>query len=130
MSDKIKLVRGDTGPQLIFSVTDSTTGSPIDFSTGTGATASVRFRPVGTTTIKVTMPCLPLPGIVLADGSVDSVTPPYNVAGTGGRLSMSWVATALDTSGEYEGELVITYVNGTQQTVYDMLKFTVREKFG
>jgi hypothetical protein len=32
-------------------------------------------------------------------------------------------------AGDYEGEIQITFVDGTIQTVYDLLKFKLREDF-
>lgn len=125
MSDKIYLVQGDTRPDLVFSITDQNTGLPIDLST---ATTVVKFRANGSTTVKATMNCVPLPGIVQADGTV-SAAAPYNVAGFGGRVAMTWSPTALDTAGDFEGEIEVTFTDGTVQTIYDLLKFKVRSQF-
>jgi hypothetical protein len=35
----------------------------------------------------------------------------------------------LGEAGDYEGEIQITFVDGTIQTVYDLLKFKLREDF-
>jgi hypothetical protein len=40
-----------------------------------------------------------------------------------------WPAGALDTAGSFEGEIEITFADGTVQTVYDRLRFKVREEF-
>lgn len=127
MAEKIKLVQGDTRPQLVFSITDETTGTPVDFSTA-GTSAQMKFRPVGATEVKATMPCGKLSGIVREDGSID-YTAPYDVPGAGGRLYMNWSATALDTEGEFEGEIEITFSDNTVQTVYDAIKFKIRKQF-
>ena len=43
---------------------------------------------------------------------------------------MVWPADSLDVAaGIYEGELQLTMQDGSVQTVYDKLKFKVREQF-
>ena len=43
---------------------------------------------------------------------------------------MIWNRTTLDiAAGTYEGEIVITYSDGRVQTVFDRLKFKVRDDF-
>ncbi len=125
--EKINLVQGDTRPQLVFSVTDDKSGQPFDLS-ASGTTAQLKFRAAGEDTIKATMACGKLPGIVTQDGSID-YNAPYNTLGAGGRLYMNWSADALDEAGEFEGELEITFSDGTVQTAYDLIRFKVREKF-
>jgi hypothetical protein len=126
MAEKIKLVQGDTRPQLVLSLTDETTGNAIDIS---AATTVMKFRATGSTTLIATMTATALPGIVLPDGSVNT-DPPYNVAGKGGRCVINWAPTALDNpAGDYEGEIEILFNDGTIQTVYDVLKFKLREDF-
>lgn len=129
MAGKIRLVRNDTRPQLVFSLTNeqSLTNDPIDLS-DPAITMLFKFRKAGDTAYKNAMPVYPLPGIVLDDGSVD-FTPPYDTLGLGGRCYMNWDATALDEAGDYEGELEITFGDGSIQTAFEILKFTVREDF-
>ena len=110
MADKIKLVQGDTRPTLICTLTDDTTGSAIDI---TGATVLLKFRQVGAT--------------VLTAEITGAVTNP-----TAGVVAFYWSSepTALDgPPGEYEGEIEIQFSDGTIQTVYDPLKFKLREEF-
>lgn len=133
MASKIKLVKDDTGPPIIASITDKNTvtqanpfGAPIDL---TGATVVMFFREIGSTTIKSTLTGTLLTGRVLADGITVDTAAPYNVAGAGGRVSFAFGATTLDTAGEFEGEIQITKADATIQTVYDKYKFTVRADF-
>ena len=109
MSEKIKLVQGDTRPQIKVTLTDDTTGLPVDI---TGATCRMKFRAVGSTELIET-----LTGIVLD--------------GPNGVVVFSWGPTSLDVgAGDYEGEVEVTYASGQGiQTVYDPLKFKVREDF-
>lgn len=109
MADKIKLVRGDTRPQLQLTITDETTGLAIDI---TGATVLMRFRAVGSTAVLDT-----LTGIV--------------TNGAAGQVVIMWGDTTLDVdAGDYEGEVEVTFASGQGiQTVYDVLKFKLREDF-
>lgn len=111
MAEKIKLVQGDTKPQVRVTLTDESSGSPIDI---TGATPRMRFRAVGSTTVLDTL-----------TGSV--------LDGANGVAVFLWNPTTLDVpAGEYEGEIEVTFAagqGGGVQTVYDLLKFKVREDF-
>ena len=52
------------------------------------------------------------------------------ISGSGGTCSMIWPADSLDIpAGIYEGELELTDGSSKVQTVYDKLKFKVREQF-
>lgn len=127
-TDKIRLVQGDTAPQLQLSLTDQRTRRPQDLS-APGTTARLLFREVGADTVKATMPCFAIAGYVDPEtGDVD-YRPPYDVAGRGGRLAMDWSADALDTAGEFEGEVEVTFPDGRVQTAFAILKFQVREQF-
>jgi hypothetical protein len=126
MAEKIKLVQGDTRPQLVLSLTDETTGNAIDIS---AATTVMKFRATGSSTIISTMTATALPGLVLTDGAINSNSP-YDVAGKGGRCVINWSPTALSNpAGDYEGEIEIQFNDGTIQTVYDLLRFKLREEF-
>jgi hypothetical protein len=128
MSDKIKLVQGDTGPQLVLSLTDERTGLPIDLSDA-GTSTRVLFREVGSDTTKAVMSCYPIAGFYDPESGTVQTSAPYDVAGRGGRVAMDWSATALDTEGEFEAEVETTFSDGRIQTAYAILKFTVREQF-
>ena len=110
MADKIKLVQGDTRPALVCTITDETTGLPINL---TGATLAMRFRAIGSTTLQATVP-----------GSVTGAA-----AGQVAFYPASAPAMLQGAPGEYEGEIEITFADGQIQTVYDVLKFKVREDF-
>ena len=127
MASKIKLVKDDTGPQIVFSLKDAFTEEPIDLSNA-GTTLTFFFRAGGSTTLKDTITMAKLTGLQNDDGSITS-TAPYDTAGRGGRCSVPWNATSLDTVGEFEGEIQITFNDGTVQTVYDIQKFSIRADF-
>ena len=126
MADKIRLVQGDTKPAIIISLTDEETEVPIAVN---GATVKLYLRAVGEDTVLLTKTAFLLPGIVTAGGSVDT-SAPYDTLGSGGRLQFVWSAGDLDIEeGAYEGEIEITFSDGSIQTVYDTLKFSLREDF-
>ena len=110
MTDKIKLVQGDTRPALVCTITDETTGDPVNI---TGCTVVMKFRANGLSTLQATVP-----------GSVGN--------GALGQV-VFYPASAPEMlqgePGDYEGEIEITFPDGQIQTVYDPLKFKVREDF-
>jgi hypothetical protein len=108
MAEKIKLVQGDTKPQIKVTLTDETTGEIVDI---TAATPRLKFRAANTDTVLTTM--------------VGSVTD-----GAAGECVFVWPTGALDVEpGDYEGEVEITFEDNTIQTVYDLLKFKLRQDF-
>lgn len=126
MSDKIKLVRNDTGPQIKIVVTDENTGLPVNIS---GAAVIMRFRKLAESTILATVNGILVTGKENEDGTY-TYTAPYDVAGAGGRAVFIWADNDLDVEpGEYEGEVEITFSDGTVQTIYDTLRFKVRQDF-
>lgn len=110
MVTKIKLVQGDTKPALVCSITDEITGVAINI---TGATVLLKFRAAGATILTATV-----------TGSVTN--------GAAGQVTF-YPASAPEmlagVAGDYEGEIQITFSDGTIQTVYDLLKFKLREDF-
>lgn len=109
MAEKIKLVQGDTRPQIAVTLTDEATGNAIDI---TGATCLLKFRAVGSTTLVDTL-----------TGAVTN--------GPAGLVIFVWNSTTLNVeAGDYEGEVEVTFPNNAgKQTVYELLKFKVREDF-
>ena len=108
MSKKIKLVQGNTKPDLVCTVRDEETGGPINIA---GATPRLHFRAAGATKVRETL-----------IGSV--------INGPKGVCTFGWGETSLDGEpGPYEGEIEIVFQDGSTQTVYDILKFNLRAKF-
>lgn len=110
MAEKIKLVQGDTKPALVCNITDEITGAVV---TLTSATVLLKFRAAGSSTLTATV-----------TGTVTN--------GATGQVAF-YPASApemlLGEAGDYEGEIQITFSDGTIQTVYDLLKFKLREDF-
>lgn len=110
MAEKIKLVQGDTRPAIVCTLTDEVTGAVINL---TGATPRLKFRAVGASALTAT-----ITGTV-TDGAAGKcvfypASAPEMLAGE---------------AGDYEGEIEITFSDNQVQTVYDILKFKLREDF-
>ena len=120
-SANLKLVVGDTLPELTITLKDSntaasgqtldpedpTTFAPIDI---TGGTVRVRIREIGTTTVLKTVSC------TITDA-------------TNGVCTMLFPSDTLSAAGLYEGEVELTKADSNIQTVNDLIKFTVRDDF-
>ena len=129
MADKIKLVQGDTRPQIKCVITDDSTGAIVDIS---GAAVALKFRAVGSSAILFTRPGALLAGIEDSSGVASQYSPgeAYALAGSGGRVAFQFAAGNLDIDpGVYEGELEVTFGDGAIQTVYAPLKFQLRKQF-
>jgi len=108
MSEVIKLVQGDTRPQLRVTLTDETTGEAIDIS---GSTCRMFFREVGESGILDT-----LNGVI--------------TSGINGQVVFAWNPNTLaGAEGDYEGEVQVTFPDDTIQSIYKPLKFRVRADF-
>lgn len=110
MSDVIKLVQGDTKPDIALSLYDETTGNPIDITAPT-TLVKVKFRAAGSTTLLSTIDCT----------KIDPATAKVQFNFAGGVLDVE--------PGMYEGEIYITYADNHVQTVFDVLRFRVRQQF-
>lgn len=103
-----KYVQGDTGPQLKITLTNETTNAAVDI---TGATITLHFRAAGETTV-----------LFSRDFTITDAT--------GGEAVLQWQANDLNQdAGAYEGEIEIVKSTGLRETVYDKLKFRIREDF-
>lgn len=114
----IPLVKGDDGPDINITLKDANTGDPGDPDSWDGidvsdpdTTVSMKFRKLNTTTVLETITLSKVDG------------------GNNGDLVLVWNITSLDVdAGNYEGEIEIDE-NGKIQTVFDTLKFKIREQF-
>lgn len=110
MADKIYLVRNDTRPTVSVTLSDAATGAAIDV---TGATVRLKFREAGATELTATL--------------VAALISP-----TEGAVLFDWVGAPAALAGEpgdYEGEIEITFGDGTIHTVYDVIRFHMRGDF-
>lgn len=110
MSERIRLVRGDSLPAIVCSIKDDTTGLPVNL---TGATVRMYFRAAGSIAIQATV--------------LGVITDAVN----GGVVFQPSTAPSMLSGepGNYEGEIEITFSDQTVQTVYQLLKFKIREDF-
>jgi hypothetical protein len=121
--ETINLVAGDDKPEiyltlkdantaasgLVLDPDDSDTWAPIDI---TDADVNVKFRAFGSTTLLDTLSCVKV------------------VPFTDGICYAPWNLDTLDVdAGIYEGEIEIVYDTGRILTLFDKLKFKVRDDF-
>lgn len=105
LNDAIKLVSGDNLPIIQLVLKDEFTGAPIDIA-ASSTTVNVLFRPSGNENTLATLPC--------------------TKTGAPGAVRFNFPGSSLAVpAGLYDGAIVISF-NGNKQTVYDMLKFRVR----
>jgi len=110
MADKIKLVRNDTGPQIKLTLTNQETGTPVNL---TGGTVTMHFRRVGETVVLFSRAAYINPSTA-----------------ANGEAILGWATGALSLeAGDYEGEIEVVRSTGERETVYDVLKFKLREDF-
>ena len=120
--EEINLVAGDSKPEINFTLKDSNTAAagltldPDDSDTWSAIDISdpavtVKFRALGASTVLDTMTCIK--------------TVPID-----GKCYIPWGADTLAVSaGTYEGEISLTYTAGGILTLFDRLKFKVRDDF-
>ena len=120
-SSTVKLVVGDTLPELNFTLKDSNTaaaGKTLDAEDSTtwaavdlsGSTVRFRIREVGSTSVLSTI-----------TGTVTSAA--------NGQVTVAFPSGTWTTSGTFEGEIEHTTSGGGVQTVQDLIKFQVRDDF-
>ena len=123
--ETINLVQGDTKPQLNFTLRDSKTAIVTDPVTTLDEDDSSTWAIINITnyTIKLKFKALNSSTVLFTENL--GIT-----SAAGGTCYMIWPADSLDiTAGIYEGELELTDGSSKVQTVYDKLKFKVREQF-
>jgi hypothetical protein len=120
-SSTVKLVVGDTLPELNFTLKDSNTaasGKTLDEEDNTtwaavnltGGSVKLRIREVGTTTV------------------LSTITATLSSPSTG-ECSLIFPSGTWTSAGTYEGEIEFTKSDGNIQTVQDFIKFKVRDDF-
>ena len=120
-SETVKLVKGDTLPELTITLKDSNTAAsgqsldpedpstfaPIDV---TGGTVRVRVREIGETTILKTI--------------TTSITD-----ASAGKVAMLFPTDTFPSAGIYEAEVEFTKSDGNLKTVNDLIKLSLRDDF-
>ncbi len=107
MAEKIRLVQGDNRPYIRLTLRQAD-GTAMNLS---DATVNLYFRAAGSETVLATIPCSKING------------------GAIGEVSFNFPGNTLDVEpGAYEGEIEVDF-DGEKQTVYEVLKFSVRAQF-
>ena len=110
MASVFKFVRGDTGPQLKVTITEEDTGAAADLN---GATVTLHFRAAGEDEVLFSRP------LIVAQ---DDLAP--------GVAVVEWGGNDLDQeAGTYEGEIEVVRLDGRRETLYEKLKFKIRDDF-
>ncbi len=105
------LVQNDNGSQIKATITRSDTGAVVDLS---AATPKLKFKKKNT-------------GTVLSTISSSTTVTADKAAGI---CQFTFSGSELDiVSGDYVGEIEITFSDGTIETIFEELEFTVREDF-
>lgn len=105
----VRLVQNTTGPNLLLTLFDKATGTPIDL---TAATLSMAWRAVSTTVL------LPTTGMTLTAS-----------APLLGQVTLAWGSVALfQPVGTYEGQITIVQ-GGVTSKVYDPLRVYLEAAF-
>ena len=121
--ETINVVANDTKPEINLTLKDSATavsGQTLDPDVSstwaiidiTDPTVRVKFRSLGSSSILDTMTCIKI------------------APATNGNCYMPWNTNTLAVAaGTYEGEIELTYTDGSILTLFDRLKFKVRDDF-
>ena len=110
MAQVFKYVQGDTGPQIRVTLTNEDDSSPVDL---TSATVTLHFREAGAETVLFSRLFFINPDTA-----------------TNGVAVLQWAVDDLEVAaGTYEGEIEVVRSSGVRETLYDKLKFKIREDF-
>lgn len=109
--DTLYLVQGDNGSQLKVVLTRDDTGEPVDL---TSATATLKFKKRNTSNVLSSIN--------------SSVLDPEDIEA--GVAVFLFDSNSLDiSSGDYVGEVQVTFPTGFIETVFEQLEFVVREDY-
>ena len=110
MATSFKYVQGDTGPQIRVTLTEEDTGNAVDL---TGATVTLHFRAAGEDTVLFSR------GFYVNPDTAED-----------GVAVLQWETDDLNQeAGAYEGEIEVVRNSGLRETLFDKLKFKIREDF-
>ena len=105
------LVKNDSGSQIKATITRSDTGAVVDL---LATTPKLKFKKKNTATVLSTINSS-------TTAAADKEAGICQFAFTGSELAIM--------SGDYVGEIEITFSDGTIETIFEELEFTVREDF-
>ena len=110
---KVRLVAGDTGPQLKLTITEDPSGNVVNL---TNATGRFILRATGTTTVLLTKTLT-----INSNQGGDAASGVCYVTWSPGDLNLA--------AGDYEGEVEITTSTGMIQTVFEPIEIRLRADF-
>lgn len=108
--ETLYLVQNDVRPSVRLILRDKKNGNPLDVSAAT-TLLTFRLRAVGSATLK------------------ESINMSKPNGGSDGIVEIPWTPASLDTAGDFEGEVGISF-NGEAHTVYDTVPIHIRPEFG
>lgn len=109
MAQTFKYVQGDTGPQIRVTLTTDD-GAAVDL---TSATVTLHFREAGAESVLFSREFFINPDTA-----------------TNGIAVLQWSVGDLEVeAGTYEGEIEVVRGDGIRETLYEKLKFKIREDF-
>ena len=120
-SETLNYVVGDMLPALDLTLRDRNTAAS---GTSLDPENSATWAPIDITDATVRLRLRELGGTAIADPRTFSVT-----NGAAGTCTTNFSATTFSAAGTYEGEIEITHSDNSVQTVYDLIKFKVRDDF-
>ena len=110
MANIFKYVQGDTGPQIRVTLTNEDNEEAVDL---TNSTVTLHFREAGADSV-----------LFSREFYINPET------ATDGVAVLQWEEGDLEVeAGTYEGEIEVVRNSGLRETLYDKLKFKVREDF-
>jgi hypothetical protein len=111
MATSFKYVQGDTGPQIKLTLTQGDSDTPVDL---TGASVVLNFRAAGESNVLFSR------GLLVSSSTASQ-----------GIATLQWQTDDLNQeAGTYEGEVEVVLATGLRETLFDLLKFKIREDFG
>ena len=120
-STTMELVQGDTLPQIIVTLKDSSeaaTGQTLD------PEDSSTFKPINLTGASITLKIREIGATSLTDTLTGALTDATN-----GEAAFNLGASTLASSGTFEGEVSYTNSSSKSQTVVELIKIKVRDDF-
>jgi len=120
-STTMELVQGDTLPQIIVTLKDSSeaaTGQTLD------PEDSSTFKPIDLTGASVTLKIREIGSTTLTDTLTGAITDAAN-----GKTAFNLGGSTLASSGTFEGEVSYTNSDSKSQTVVELIKIKVRDDF-
>lgn len=110
MAETFRYVKGDNGPQLKVVLTNEDDSTAVDL---TGGSVTLHFRAAGETTVLFSR------AFFISSNNASN-----------GIAILQWQDNDLDIgAGVYEGEIEVVRASGLRETLFETLKFRVRDEF-